>query len=142
MSDISESAMFYAGKSGKTKTFHIETDGAIVNITVGLADREGHLITRVDVTPDDASRGGDGNGRMWVRPEGDARIIRLHDWEKAPGMPKDCKCAEDTVRLGVEEPLTPDLMTDSACGRSWCARCTPTPAARCPFEYDHEETAR
>lgn len=128
MPDISKSATFYAVKRGP-RTFHIETDGAIVNITVGLVDREGHLITRVEVIPDDASRGGDGKGRMWVQPEGGARVIRLHDWEQAPGVPKDCRCPEMT--------FTPELVTCGGCGRKWCDRCTPTPSARCPFEYDH-----
>lgn len=29
--------------------------------------------------------------------------------------------------------------TCGTCGRTWCARCTPTPASRCPYEAEHEE---
>lgn len=32
-----------------------------------------------------------------------------------------------------------DMMTCGTCEREWCGLCTPTPAARCPFEYEHEE---
>lgn len=32
-------------------------------------------------------------------------------------------------------------MTCGTCGRTWSDEETPTPAGRCPFEYDHEPTA-
>jgi hypothetical protein len=35
--------------------------------------------------------------------------------------------------------IAPDTATCGACGRSWCDRCNPTPAARCLFEYEHAE---
>jgi hypothetical protein len=47
--------------------------------------------------------------------------------------PLECVCAER------DEPVTPDVLTCGTCGRSWCNRCHPTPAARCPSEYDHPE---
>lgn len=126
MTDITKRATFYARDRG-SKTFHIEADGCVVNIIVGLVDSEGHQVTRVDIVPDDRSRGGDGSGRIWFQAEGDPRIIRLHDWEITPGMPRDCKCGE------------PELVTCGGCTRKWCDRCTPTPSARCPFEYEHED---
>lgn len=30
-------------------------------------------------------------------------------------------------------------MTCGTCGRTWSSLTTPTPAGRCPFEYDHED---
>lgn len=33
-----------------------------------------------------------------------------------------------------------DTVTCDDCGGEWCALCTPTPSARCPFEYDHDDT--
>lgn len=53
--DVTRRATFYAGNRGP-KTFHIETDGCIVNITVGLRTRDGREVTRVDVLPDDETR--------------------------------------------------------------------------------------
>jgi hypothetical protein len=85
MPEITKRASFYT-KGGGVKTFHIETDGAIVNITVGLETRNGRRVTRVDVIPDDESCGGDEEGRIWRIPQGmpggDARIIRTHEGEK------------------------------------------------------------
>lgn len=54
----------------------IEADGALVTVTVGLADEHGRHVTRVTMSPDDASRGGDGQGYLWFQPPGDARVIR------------------------------------------------------------------
>lgn len=38
---------------------HIETEGAIVNIYVGLHDGEGREVTTIEVLPDNADRGGE-----------------------------------------------------------------------------------
>lgn len=73
-----ETIQFYANDSGR-KTLHIETDGCVVNIDVGLTDAEGRQVTRVSVSPDDETRGGDGDGRIW-RQDG-PRVIRLHEGE-------------------------------------------------------------
>lgn len=32
-----------------------------------------------------------------------------------------------------------DLSQCGTCHRVWCHRCEPTPAARCPFEYEHKD---
>ncbi len=78
MPEITKRATFYAHKrSPKPRTFHIEIDGAVVNITVGLTDNEGRLVSRVDVSPDDESRGGDEGGRVWHQDG--PRIIRQHE---------------------------------------------------------------
>lgn len=78
MPDIDRRERFY--DRGRVRTMHIETDGAIVNITVGLYDNEGRKVTRVDVLPDDESRGGDAEGYIW-RQDGQ-RVIRARE----PGM--------------------------------------------------------
>jgi hypothetical protein len=44
-----------------------------VNITVGLTDAHGRAVTRVDVSPEDETRGGDAEGRIW-KVDG-ARIV-------------------------------------------------------------------
>lgn len=51
--------------TAREKLLHIETDGAVVNIRVGLQDREGREVTSIEILPDDESRGGDGEGRVW-----------------------------------------------------------------------------
>lgn len=76
---------FYAGRNRSGNLLHIETDGCVVNIHVGLSDADGRDVTSVRVSPDDASRGGDGNGRIWVRDG--SRIVRLHPGETA--LPAD-----------------------------------------------------
>jgi hypothetical protein len=62
---------------------HIETPGAIVNICVGLTDRRGRAVIRVDVLPDDEARGGDAQGRVWrLVGSGTARVVRLKERAK------------------------------------------------------------
>lgn len=67
---------FYARGNRSGDILHIETDGCIVNIHVGLTDGEGRRVTRVDVLPEDESRGGDASGYIW-RQDG-PRIICEH----------------------------------------------------------------
>jgi hypothetical protein len=55
----------------RDRVLHIETDGAIVNIEVGLSDAEGNPVTRVDVMSD---RTPDADGYMWDQV--DSRIVR------------------------------------------------------------------
>lgn len=78
---VTKRTNFYT-RNGMPRTFHIETSGCIVNITVGLLDDHGHEVTRVDVLPEDESRGGDGYGRYWHQDG--PRIVRLHENECPP----------------------------------------------------------
>lgn len=61
------------------RLLHIEAEGCVINIRVGLTDASGALVTRVDVSPDDESRGGDGGGYMWHAVDGpiSGRIVRF-----------------------------------------------------------------
>jgi hypothetical protein len=66
---------FYAGRNRTNDNIlHIETDGCIVNIQVGLHDAQGRPVTRVDVTPD----GDDGCGNQWDGERG--RGAPPYDW--------------------------------------------------------------
>lgn len=56
---------FYAGRNRSDNLLHIETDGAVINVSVGLHDRDGNQVTAIEIIPDDERRGGDGAGRMW-----------------------------------------------------------------------------
>lgn len=56
---------FYASTNRSGNLLHIETDGCVVNIHVGLIDADGHEVTRVDVLPDDERRSPDEDGRYW-----------------------------------------------------------------------------
>ncbi len=77
MPEITRRIDYYSrGRGPKVRTLHIETEGAIVNVTVGLTDSEGRAVPRVDGLPDDETRGGDGEGRIWHQDG--ARIIRQH----------------------------------------------------------------
>lgn len=66
-------------------TLHIEAEGCIVNIRVGLTDSRGRKVTAVSILPDDETRGGDGQGRVWrlVGAAG-ARVVRLNKNPKNP----------------------------------------------------------
>lgn len=63
---------FYESNRRDANELKIETDGCTVSIRVGLVNADGQKVTRVDVSPDDASRGGDGLGNVWELTEGDA----------------------------------------------------------------------
>lgn len=49
--------------------------------------------------------------------------------ERPDFSPPECVCPAHGMK--------PDLVQDGNCGRTWCDRCTPTPAARCPYENEH-----
>jgi hypothetical protein len=66
---------FYAGRNRSGNQLHIETDGAIVNVRVGLHDTDGRRVTSVQVSPDNyAERGG-----HWVLDG--SRVVQLLDGE-------------------------------------------------------------
>ncbi len=61
-------------KSSRDSLLHIETEGGIVNIRVGLKDTGGHDITSIEVLPDR------GMGEAWKfadKPKAQAMNIRL-----------------------------------------------------------------
>lgn len=77
---------FYAPDSGEVRTLHIETTGAVVNITVGLTDSAGQPVTRIDIVPDGDMEGGDKHGRVWdlwqngtLDCDGVARLVKRPD---------------------------------------------------------------
>jgi hypothetical protein len=66
---------FHASTNRSGNLLHIETDGCIVNIHVGLHDADGRKVTSVRILPDDyAERGG-----RWVQDG--SRIVQLLDGE-------------------------------------------------------------
>jgi len=81
---------FYAKSNRSNNLLHIETDGAVINIRVGLRDDQGRAMTRVDVLPDNEYRGGDGYGNFWSFVPGDGpgvvRVLRYRDQERPDGQ--------------------------------------------------------
>lgn len=77
---------FYADRNRSGNLLHIETDGCIVNIRVGLRDMAGRPVTRVDVSPEDETRSPDMDGYYWrIATDGApgvSRVIR----DPEPGM--------------------------------------------------------
>jgi hypothetical protein len=68
-------ASYQAGTSIQSpKILHIETDGCVVNIQVGLRDSADRPVTRIDVSADGHDRGGDGEGRIWQAFHGNAQL--------------------------------------------------------------------
>lgn len=56
-------------------------------------------------------------------------------WEEG-GYRLSAHCGQHYIGL---ERILADDSTCGTCGRTWHSVATPTPGARCPFEYDHEE---
>lgn len=109
MPEVTKLATFYAGRGqSRVKTFHVETDGCIVNITVGLVDQYGRRVTRVDVVPDDERRGGDGDGLIWRQVDNDPRVICVGD---NPGIPliADGDQSEDLGRYASDGAYAAEL---------------------------------
>jgi hypothetical protein len=80
---------FYAGRNRSGDLLHIETDGCIINIEVGLHDRDGRQVTSVRVSPD----GDTGTGCIWVQ-EG-SRVVQLLPGEtRLPADPSALSEAE------------------------------------------------
>lgn len=61
---------------GAPALLHIELPGGIVNIRVGLTDAQGRAVNAIQISPDDETRGGDGQGRVWHLAEDGYRLIR------------------------------------------------------------------
>lgn len=86
---------FYAGRNRSGNKLHIETDGAIVNITVGLRDSAGRRATSVQVSPDNyAERGG-----RWVLDG--SRVVQLLDGETALPEPTVVTVAWDQAQRDI-----------------------------------------
>jgi len=57
--------------SARDKLLHIETEGCIVNIQVGLSDRDGNPVTIVSIIPDEYI------GESWtLKGQGHNRLIK------------------------------------------------------------------
>jgi len=91
--------MRYYAKGNRTgKILHIETDGGIVNIRVGLSDNQGRPVTAIEIIPDDEQRGGDGNGQIW-RLDG-CRLVMQQNGDEGEGDPEP---SEDDAWVVLDE---------------------------------------
>ena len=87
-------ASFYADTNRSGNLMHIETDGAIVNIQVGLRDNDGNQVTVVSVLPDDETRSPDPDGHYWHTEDADGsdtrgahiRVVRQPSVPREAGM--------------------------------------------------------
>jgi hypothetical protein len=57
---------------GNDKLLHVEADGCVIHITVGLHDTSGERYTSVEVTPAHP----DGNGDIWVAEGATSMLVR------------------------------------------------------------------
>lgn len=72
------------GAQARDKLLHIEGDGCVINVRVGLTDNQGRRMTSVQVIPDAEENGGDHEGRTWtVDGALNTRIIRDHEKVRA-----------------------------------------------------------
>ena len=67
---------FYAATNRSGNLLHIEVDGAIVNIHVGLHDNDGNQVTAVSVLPEDETRSPDLDGHYWHTEDADGNDTR------------------------------------------------------------------
>ena len=103
---------FYAGQNRSGNLLHIETDGCIVNIRVGLTDADGRQVTSVRVSPDNyAERGG-----RWVQDG--SRIVQLLDGEtrlppdEDPDDPHSRYAEDPPVPLAERDPALAEAILD------------------------------
>jgi hypothetical protein len=68
--------VIFGGHGQGPRTLKIIADGVMVWVRTGLADEDGRRVTRVDFSPDNEERGGDGRGGIWDLAEDGHRIIR------------------------------------------------------------------
>lgn len=87
--------------SGDAEILHVEIPGAIVNIHVGLVDANGHPVSRVDISPEDETRGGDGQGHVWHLADDGRRIIRQTPLTPEETSTENTADAEDTDGNGI-----------------------------------------
>lgn len=97
-----KSIQFYADTNRSDNLLHIETDGCVVNIRVGLTDFDGRRVTSVSISPEDESRGGDGQGSIWTVAEDSnafvTRVIR-HEPGDPPTVTEAPRVARTVYRL-------------------------------------------
>lgn len=129
-------------RHGGTRTLKIEADGALILVQVGLTDHLGNAVTRIDVQPDDETRGGDQNGDLWDAVPHDSgiggRVIMrgktkvcaridethpTHPWVDLGGQPRECPGLEKGETRALPETLAELLKTDATAA-------SPSPA--CP----------
>ena len=95
---------FYAKGNRSGNLLHIETDGCIVNIQVGLHDTDGRQVTSVRVSPDSYAEPG---GR-WV-VDG-SRVVQLRDGETR--LPPDPDPDDPPVPLAERDPALAEAILE------------------------------
>jgi hypothetical protein len=118
---------FYAGRNRSDDVLHIETDGCIVNIRVGLHDSDGRLVTHISVIPDDESRGGDGYGYVWDTPDGPigGRVVRRPHLGEPGNAARRYTLAELEAMPTLSQGHDADLKVDDGRTRVWLHRTGP-----------------
>lgn len=119
------------GRKARDPLLHVEADGVLVNIHVGLTDSDGHHVTHVAVSPDDETRGGDADGYIWYQDG--ARIIRLEKGEICPATKTEGRPDPREVVARIEQQIQDERV--AAC--SECAEDLPN-AERCEVSDDGE----
>jgi hypothetical protein len=100
---------FYAKRNRSGNLLHIETDGCIVNIRVGLHDAAGRQVTSVMVDPDNYAE----DGGKWVQD--DSRVVQLRAGEQAL-IAEDGAPVTITLSAAEQELLISQEYQDS---RAW-----------------------
>jgi hypothetical protein len=95
--------------NARDKLLHIETDGCIVNIRVGLTDSEGRRVTSVEILPEDETRAPDLDGHYWhLDGHVNSRVIRQ------PSTESDL-CDECGARLPIDRASLVDDSHETSC---------------------------
>jgi hypothetical protein len=79
----------------------------------------------------------------WEDPEGCGCLDPLHAARSGEGagvvyLPTPGSDSDHDLGLAYSVVELGDQVTCGHCGRSWWDKITPTPSARCPYEYEHE----
>lgn len=95
---------FYAGRNRSGNLLHVETDGCIVNIRVGLHDADGRQVTSVEILADNYAEEG---GRWALDGYVNNRVIQLRDSETKADVGWLAEM-RDRISQAVSTPVTPE----------------------------------
>jgi hypothetical protein len=91
------------------------------------------VVTLADGRRGEASLWGVARGHYW-HGTGEAQI-----WHAVPDLIREAVGEAADADPDAENIPARDRATCGECGRSWNARTLPTPAGRCPWEYEHDD---
>jgi hypothetical protein len=111
VTEATQNVHFYAGNNGP-RTLRIETEGVILNLTVGQVDADQRPVTSVHASPDDETRGGDMYGHTWRLTDDGVCVVR--DTPLTDNEPKPHRSRRWSLVTSAEDDLDFAALQDIA----------------------------